>query len=579
MSAIIKDFKILNELKEDFLNEIKLLHIFKDKLNDRNVLIVTNDDKVFAFGLNNWGVLGFGHQNSVKELTINEELSNKQIIDFKNSFQHVIARTIDGKVYCWGYNGLFGLLGNGKKDYVIHKPRINQYLSDEKIIDIRCAVAHSLALSSKGEVFAWGYNEDGQIGNGKNGFYAHVSIPIKVNGFDNEKVVMISCGYWHSLALTESGRVFGWGLNSDGQLGTGNTDISSKPSMICFSIDVRIKKISCGNRHNLLLSCDGDIYLFGYNGSGQLGTESQVEKLLNPLKLRDSEKFIDIASHYYYEISIAYSVHNKYYIWGKYRDELIKELKETEFKSFDEIFNSHFGITYRTIHRLDQCLQTLLILKERKYEKNFSELCTKFSSDFGIFCKALESNSEKKFAILKMPLSKNQKERVCEEIRKFSKLNDKYVVKCFDVWIETNQPNGLIPKSKELSLITHIQMELFYCSLKQAVNELNSDINQNNLSVMTLIRYYTASQLFIEILECVDYLHKQSPPLIHGSLSTLCFLIIFSFNGRILKLADIYGMKLHNIHGSHNNSSSDEKLDVHDLGLIAEELFSVDNER
>jgi hypothetical protein len=56
-------------------------------------------------------------------------------------------------------------------------------------------------------------------------------------------------------------------------------------------------------------------------------------------------------------------------------------------------------------------------------------------------------------------------------------------------------------------------------------------------------------------------------------------LIIFSFNGRILKLADIYGMKLHNIHGSHNNSSSDEKLDVHDLGLIAEELFSVDNER
>jgi nitrite reductase/ring-hydroxylating ferredoxin subunit len=102
MSEIIKKFKVLKELKEEFLNEIKLLYVFKDFGNYNNVLIVTNDDKIFAFGDNCFGVLGFGNNNTVNELTINEELSKKQIVDFKNGSKHVIARTINGKVYCWG---------------------------------------------------------------------------------------------------------------------------------------------------------------------------------------------------------------------------------------------------------------------------------------------------------------------------------------------------------------------------------------------------------------------------------------------------------------------------------------------
>jgi hypothetical protein len=65
----LKKFKVLNELKEDFLNEIKLLYIF----NKNNVLIVTNDDKVFAFGGNYKGVLGFGNEREVNDLILNEE--------------------------------------------------------------------------------------------------------------------------------------------------------------------------------------------------------------------------------------------------------------------------------------------------------------------------------------------------------------------------------------------------------------------------------------------------------------------------------------------------------------------------
>jgi alpha-tubulin suppressor-like RCC1 family protein len=87
---------------------------------------------------------------------------------------------------------MFGVLGNGKIDWQIYKPELNEYLSDKQNIDICCGENHSLVLTNSGEVYAWGGNVDGQIGNGRNSFSECQSIPIKVNGFNNEKVIQIS---------------------------------------------------------------------------------------------------------------------------------------------------------------------------------------------------------------------------------------------------------------------------------------------------------------------------------------------------------------------------------------------------
>jgi alpha-tubulin suppressor-like RCC1 family protein len=111
-------------------------------------------------------------------------------------------------------------------------------------------------------------------------FFDDQLIPIKVNGFNDEKVVMISCGYCHSMALTESGRVFVWGSNSKGQLGLRNIDKYDKyaksllrTSSVLFlnqnlEYDNSMRKISCGKYHSLLLSSNGEIYWFGWNGIG-----------------------------------------------------------------------------------------------------------------------------------------------------------------------------------------------------------------------------------------------------------------------------------------------------------------------
>ena len=93
---------------------------------------------------------------------------------------------------------------------------------------------------------------------------------------ENKKIVMISCGFGHSLALTESGRVFGWGSNWFGQLGV-DVRHSSEPIIIELN-DLKIKKISCGLIHSLLLSCDGHIYAFRYNYYGGVGMEHKISK-------------------------------------------------------------------------------------------------------------------------------------------------------------------------------------------------------------------------------------------------------------------------------------------------------------
>jgi alpha-tubulin suppressor-like RCC1 family protein len=352
MSDIIEKFKIINKIEQEILNEINFLYVFKYLESKSNVFVATNDDKIYAFGDNRYGVLGFGIWSEINKISLNKELCFKKIIDFRNSLYHVIARTTDGKVYCWGFNQ-DGLLGNGKNDNNIYNPHLNGYLSDKFVIDICCGGWHSLALTNSGEVYVWGDNSMGQIGNGNN--YRYQFKPLKVNGFDDEKIVMISCGYWHSMTLTESGRVFSWGYNGCGQLGRDINVYANKPLIVIMSNSIPIKKISCGRTHSLMLSNDGDIYFFGDN---------LLEKRTSPKLLSiNTNKFIDIAAHNYYNISIALSVNNVHHVWGYCQKEVSEELKETDFISYNGIFNYYFGITYRLFSKLDQSIETLYTLK------------------------------------------------------------------------------------------------------------------------------------------------------------------------------------------------------------------------
>jgi alpha-tubulin suppressor-like RCC1 family protein len=175
--------------------------------------------------------------------------------------------------------------------------KVKEFIIDENIIDICSGDWFSVLLTQSGKVYEFFVSEDIEeiyfklnnfTNNEKvNEFFVWEDLKeiyLRLNNFtnngkENEKIVMISCGNEHSLALTESGHVFGWGDNYLAQLGVINVEHSSEPIIIELN-DLKIKKISCGAYYSLLLSCDGDIYAFGSNRGGEIGNGTQEEQRL-----------------------------------------------------------------------------------------------------------------------------------------------------------------------------------------------------------------------------------------------------------------------------------------------------------
>jgi len=138
--------------------------------------------------------------------------------------------------------------------------------------------------------------------------------------------------------------------------------------------------------------------------------------------------------------------------------------------------------------------------------------------------------------------------------------------------------------------LLHIQMELCSKTLLDIMNQINEELNQKQNEVMSPTGYYISSELAIEIIESVDYLHKQN--LIHRNLKPTNILITNGLNGRFTKLADLGLAVIHEmISQSHTRfvetchyiapevlktNKYDTKTDVYTLGIIIQELFNID---
>jgi alpha-tubulin suppressor-like RCC1 family protein/tRNA A-37 threonylcarbamoyl transferase component Bud32 len=609
MSEIIKKFNVLNELNDKFKQRVKILYVFENHewdltLKGYNVLIVTKDDKTYAFGFNSWKQLGLGHNRVVNKIQIVGELCDRQISDFANGLSHCIALNSSGKVYCWGRN-IRGLLGIGSEDESYHKPILNQYLNNEFVIDISCGARHSLVLTNCGEVYVWGENRFRQVDNGCNNKQLR---PIKVKGFNNERVVMISCGWCHSMALTECGHVYSWGYNEFGQLGIGNNVNSNEPKFVSVidenKCNVFIEKISCGEDHSLLLSSDGYIYAFGRNLFGELGNQQENNEL-SPYRINIETKFIDISSHWTKGISIALSQEGIYYNWGKCGEEIIRTPKPTNFESFVDIYAKYLKITYKGINFEKQ--NSTLILLQDKYVNVFSEQSLISFGSFGIVSKVIHKNSKKIYAIKRIALNKDELETVFKELNLMKKLKSRFVIEHIDSWIEKNtlkfeeysETNSLSNISllhpvfdPRKPILLHIQMEFCCQTMNEVMKHLLKELKENDSQDIKTLCYYICCELFTEIIECVDYLHGRN--VIHRDIKPANILITNGINGRFVKLAD-FGLSVNHefIDQSHTQCSGtikymapevlisrkyDTKADIFSLGKIVEQLFLFNSE-
>jgi hypothetical protein len=346
------------------------------------ILLITKSDKFYEINIDDPNILSFVLKDEpfIKSM-INEKLCDKKIIDLIYRYDHYMARNIDNEIF--------------------FKHGIDKPLSELNINIMKCGLSHTLVLTSSGEVYAWGYNEFGQIGNSCN-IYQYK--PIKVNGFNNKKLVMISCGAHHSMALTESGSVFSWGCNSSGQLDHGNTINSNTPKPIGLK-EFIIKKISCGQYHSLLLTNDGVIYAFGYSSSKQTGFQ------LKPNEMNQKIEFIDIAAHFSSSISVTLSADNIYYIYRQCSENYILMPINT-FKSFNEIFLNYISIQYEKSDKIIAFKDKLF--RNGHYTEKYEEIKELGGSSFGT---VFLSKDEKRgnYAIKKIELEIDRKTEFLKE--------------------------------------------------------------------------------------------------------------------------------------------------------------------
>ena len=136
------------------------------------------------------------------------------------------------------------------------------------------ATNHTLYRKSDGTVWAWGLNNKSQLGDGTT---TSSSTPVQSGAGVLSSITAVAAGNEHSLALKSDGTVWGWGSNSNGQLGNGVT-AGSQPSPVPVSVLTNVTAIAAGVNFSLALKGDGSVWAWGYNGSGQLGDNSIIDR-------------------------------------------------------------------------------------------------------------------------------------------------------------------------------------------------------------------------------------------------------------------------------------------------------------
>ncbi len=158
-----------------------------------------------------------------------------------------------------------------------------------EMLTVSASEHHTLALKNDGMVWAWGTNNEYELGNTISGIQ---STPVQVMGISD--VVAISAGIYYSLALKRNGTVWAWGSNVNKALGENSEDRNNPTPRQLIGLS-NIVNISAGESHSLALRRDGTVWSWGSNRSGNLGNGSELEFSASPVQVTGLSDIIAIS--------------------------------------------------------------------------------------------------------------------------------------------------------------------------------------------------------------------------------------------------------------------------------------------
>ncbi|HEY1642189.1 MAG TPA: hypothetical protein VGG35_15965 [Streptosporangiaceae bacterium] len=222
------------------------------------------------------------------------------------------VRAVSRPVLAWGHND-FGQLGNGTTTDASTPVRV-RLPGGTTLRQVRAGCGHTLALTSSGHVLAWGLNSDGQLGNDST---ANSETPVRVRIPGGTKVTAVRAGCEFSLALTSGRKVLAWGSDSYGQLGNGSTTDSHLPVPVHLPGATRVTAISAGGAFALARTARRRVLAWGQNTSAELGNDSTTSSDV-PLRvdLPVGLKVGIVSAGYNFALASVAGRRFAYYAWG-----------------------------------------------------------------------------------------------------------------------------------------------------------------------------------------------------------------------------------------------------------------------
>ena len=263
--------------------------------------VVTEGGSILAYGPNTNGALGIGvneygtlfcgidHQASHDGVNVSDVggYPVTGMVDVAAGVGFGVALDKDGQIWTWG-SRQEGQLGDGiiadcGDDESLEHPvsmrsfaapiEIDENMSSP-VVAVEAGIDFVLALTADGQVYAWGGNREGQLGNG--GFQAQAtpSLVMTVDDRPLNGIKQISAGGRSAAAITATGEVYVWGRNRDGQLGLGNQGEHRRERRAVLNHSLQnITAIDLSTYHAIALDRLGRVYAWGSSELGALGPE------------------------------------------------------------------------------------------------------------------------------------------------------------------------------------------------------------------------------------------------------------------------------------------------------------------
>jgi len=230
---------------------------------------IKTDGTLWTWGLGSYGRLGTNDTTSRSNpVTTFAGGTNWKQVSSGNT--HTAAIKTDGTLWTWGYNNRAQL---GTNDTTQRNTPVTTFAGGTNWKQVSCGRDHTTAIKTDGTLWTWGFGNQGRLGTNDT---TQRSTPVTTfAGGTNWK--QVSAGGFHTTAIKTDGTLWSWGFNTSGQLGTNDITQRNTP-VTTFAGGNNWKQVSGGGSQTAAIKTDGTLWSWGVNNNGQLGTNDIITK-------------------------------------------------------------------------------------------------------------------------------------------------------------------------------------------------------------------------------------------------------------------------------------------------------------